>query len=236
MPNREEMKFEWWKLACEKNPDPIAFLDTNDRFVYCNQSWCKLLGYSESELIQKKWTEITKTEDVGGDTSEVNKIKNGTKEDYYLEKTYIRKDGKEVYINLYIHRYPESGNHQGYIAFAKKISSKDYEDLRNKFLDLQKSVLILQQNAVASEFISNQIALIEQKLEQNKELTKMALDGSKSSINIGDRVSDSISSGNKAGRDISIGSLPTWIVLLAVLLFILFFITACSTIVYLLLK
>jgi hypothetical protein len=35
MPNIDDLKFQWWKLACEKNPDPVAFVDTNDKFLFC---------------------------------------------------------------------------------------------------------------------------------------------------------------------------------------------------------
>jgi len=201
MSNKEDAKFPWWKLACEKNPDPVSFVGLDDKFVFCNHAWCRLLGYSESELKEKTWQDITKKEDIGADQAEVNSIIAGSKEEYYLEKTYIRKDRSHINIKLYVHKYPETGEHEGYIVFAKRITSEDYEDLKSKFLDLQKTVLILQQNAVASEFISSQISILEQKLEQNKEISKILIeraDRNSGDINIGDKFGNS---SNKAGRD-----------------------------------
>lgn len=205
MPLRENMKLAWWKLACEKNPDPVAFVGLDDHFLFCNKAWCKLLGYAESELKERTWKDITKQEDIGADESETDGIKHGDKDDYYLEKTYIRRDKSEIFIKLYVHRYPESGNHEGYVVFAKRVTSEDYEDLKGKFLDLQKTVLILQQNAVASDFISNQIQMMEQKLEQNQELAKMAINHQGGNINIGDKTEGSYS-GNNAGRDNNLSS------------------------------
>ena len=200
----DDMKFEWWKLACEKNPDPVSFVDTNDMFVFCNKAWCKLLGYSESELKNKTWQDITRAKDISGDQSEVDSVKRGDKDEYYIEKKYIKKDGSEVSVRLYVHRYPESGDHEGYVVFASKITSEEYEDLKSKFLDLQKTVLILQQNAVASDFLSTQLLILDQKIEQNKEIAKIALERG-NNINIGDKLQGGDYGGNKAGRDNVIG-------------------------------
>lgn len=195
MPKIDDIKFSWWKLAVDKDPDPIAFVDIDDTFIFCNRAWCKLVGYSESELKTKKWQDITKMTDIGSDESETNSIKKGDKDEYYIEKKYIKRDGSIIAVKLYVHRYPESGTHEGYVVFARKISSDEYDDLKGKFLDLQKNVLILQQNAVATDFISKHMLIMDQKLEQAREMSKIALE--KTSINIGDNLNQS----NKAGRD-----------------------------------
>lgn len=203
----DDLKFEWWKFASEKNPDPVAFVDTNDTFLFCNKPWCKLLGYSESELKTKTWQDITRINDIGSNQSEVNSIKNGDKDEYYIEKKYIKKDGSEVSVKLYVHRYPESGTHEGYVVFARKITSEEYEDLKGRFLDLQKTVLILQQNAIATDFVSNQLLILDQKIEQNKEITKIALDHGSGNINIGDKLSGGDYGGNKSGKNMNIGNI-----------------------------
>lgn len=220
MPNKEDIKFAWWKLACEKNPDPVSFVGIDDRFIYANNAWCRLLGYSESELKEKTWQDITKQEDIGSDQAEENSIMRGEKEEYYLEKTYIRKDRSHITIKLYVHKYPETGDNEGYIVFAKRVTSEDYEDLKSKFLDLQKTVLILQQNSVASDFISSQISILEQKLEQNKEISKILMDKTdRNNINIGDSFGNN---GNKAGRDNFMGSNNNNISLILLGIFIIF--------------
>jgi PAS domain S-box-containing protein len=204
MSNKQQIQFAWWKLACEKNPDPVAFVGLDNRFIFANHAWCKLLGYSESELKEKTWQDITKQEDIGSDQAEVDSVIRGEKEEYYLEKTYIKKDRSHINIKLYVHRYPETSYHEGYVVFAKRITSEDYEDLKSKFLDLQKTVIILQQNSIASDFISSQISILEQKLEQNKEISKMLIEkADHNSINIGDKFGDN---SNKAGRDNLINS------------------------------
>lgn len=84
MNQSNELVLQWWKLACEYNPDPVAFVDINDNFIFCNTAWCLLIGWSESELEEKTWFDITRLDGVGGDGSEFDKIKSGEKQEYYL--------------------------------------------------------------------------------------------------------------------------------------------------------
>jgi len=212
-----EPQIEWWKSACEKNPDPIAFVDLDQRFIFCNSAWSRLTGYSEPELREKKRSHITKSEDIGPDQSEIDNIVKGSKIEYYIEKTIIRKDRNEISVKMFVHRYPEQGSHEGYLIFARRSTSEDYEDLKSKFLDLHKTVLILQQNAVGSQLMAQQMEIIEQKLEQNKEIAKMVIDRDRGSINIGDKFGDQ---GNKAGRDNIQGLSSNAIIVITVLIVI----------------
>lgn len=102
-------------------PFPLACVGLDDRFIWVNEAWSRLVGYSSAELKQKRWQDITKVEDVGGDQGSVKDIDAGTIEEYYLEKTYIRKNGAEIPIGLYVHRYPFQGDVECYIVAAQSI-------------------------------------------------------------------------------------------------------------------
>lgn len=229
----KELKFHWWKLACDKSREAIAFVSTDDKFLYCNNSWCKLTGYSFSELIGKTWISITEPADIGPDMYGIQAIKDQEIDEYYIEKSYIKKDSKKVSVKLYVHRYPEHGEQEGYIVFAIPLSSKEYEDLREKFLTVQKDVLLLQQNQISNDLVNNQIKMMEQKLEQNQELMKLALNKS-SSINIGDNLSgrDYVT---KAGDNTNIGNININVIAVVVLS-VLTFTTIGVAVLYFLLK
>lgn len=72
----------WWKSACEKVNVPLACVCKENRFVWINDEWCKLLGYAPNELLDKTWMEITRNEDVGGDLDAVNEVIEGKREEY----------------------------------------------------------------------------------------------------------------------------------------------------------
>lgn len=182
--NRDELKLEWWKLACELHPSPVSFIDINGKFLFCNNSFCELTGYSETELKELTWEEITKGRDYSGDKGELVSVVNGTKEDFYLEKTYIRKDCSEVLVSIYVHKYPEFGKQEGYVVFSRILFSKEYQDLRDKFFDLQKTVLVMQQSALSTETLLRRMDVLDNEIKHNREISQ-ALIG-KNSISIGD--------------------------------------------------
>ena len=195
MPDRDDLQLEWWKLACGYNPDPISFVNVKSKFIFSNTAWCELVGWSESELREKTWMEITKHSDVGGDQAEVDKLISGEKKDYYIEKVYLRKDGSEVTVHLYVHRFPEYGDIEGFIVFARRRNSKEYEDLKSRFFELHKTVLLLQQNSLIYNSYSQKIEKIENELVFTKDILKVMMNKN-GNINIGDQTG-----GDHIGRD-----------------------------------
>lgn len=65
-----------------------------------NPFLCNLLGYSESELLQKTFQDITHPDDLGEDLSNVNKLLQGKINSYSMEKRYLRADQSYIWISL----------------------------------------------------------------------------------------------------------------------------------------
>lgn len=140
------MEMQWWKRACDANPHAIAFVANDDLFTYVNQAWCRLCGWSSSELVgRKRWQEVTAHHDVGADQTEGDTLRDGEKEEYYITKRYVTPTGREVSVGLYVHRHPPFGAQQGFIVFAVPLDSREQESMRQAFSELQTSVTILQE-------------------------------------------------------------------------------------------
>ena len=93
-----EIKF---KTIFEQAALGIANLDrTSGKFIEINEKFCKLLGYSESEMKNKDFQSITHPDDLDADLEFVNKLTSGIIEQYSLEKRYITKNGKIIWVNL----------------------------------------------------------------------------------------------------------------------------------------
>jgi len=79
----------------------MAILDKNGNFVKVNPAFCKLLGYTNYELANKNWKDITHPEDI---------LKSANYTDSYtdkppeyttvLEKRYITSTGKTVFCQI----------------------------------------------------------------------------------------------------------------------------------------
>ena len=78
----------------------MALVGTDGRWLRVNRSLCGTVGYSEGELLEKSFQDITHPEDLGKDLGQARRLLGGEIGSYQLEKRYIRKDGSVVWILL----------------------------------------------------------------------------------------------------------------------------------------
>jgi PAS domain S-box-containing protein len=72
----------------------MAILSPEREWVEVNERLCKLLGYTEAELPQKSWTELTHLEDRPAEESQFQRMMGGVVKGYVTAKRFLRKDGK----------------------------------------------------------------------------------------------------------------------------------------------
>lgn len=85
----------------------IREFSARPRFLRVNRKLCEILGYSESELLQKTTTEITPDEDMAVAQDMNQRLMSGATTGYSRRKRYRRKDGKSVWVNLSVSRFYE---------------------------------------------------------------------------------------------------------------------------------
>ena len=59
-----------------------------------------MLGYSQEELKERTWEELTFPDDLAADNVQFERLLQGNIDDYTLEKRFISKEGNVVYTNL----------------------------------------------------------------------------------------------------------------------------------------
>ena len=96
----------WWQHACEKIHFPIACVARDSRFVWVNEAFERLIGYSVAELREKTWMDITLQKDVGGDHASVQAVVRGDIPSYTISKRYVHKFGSPVPVTLTVWRFP----------------------------------------------------------------------------------------------------------------------------------
>ncbi len=89
----------------------IAIREFSDRprFLRVNRKLCEILGYSESELLQKTTTELTPEDEVETAHDMNRQLMSGAVTGYSRRKRYRRKDGRNVWVNLSVSRFDEGG-------------------------------------------------------------------------------------------------------------------------------
>jgi PAS domain S-box-containing protein len=75
-------------------------MTTIDGKLSVNKAFCKIVGYSEEEINQLNWKDITHKDDVQNNIEVVRSILNGEKDSVHWEKRYIRKNGKLVWVDI----------------------------------------------------------------------------------------------------------------------------------------
>jgi PAS domain S-box-containing protein len=71
----------------------IAVEDLEGRPLFANPALCSLLGFTEAELRNKHCQEFSPPEDAERDWALFKKLRQGSIDNYLLEKRFIRKDG-----------------------------------------------------------------------------------------------------------------------------------------------
>jgi PAS domain S-box-containing protein len=83
---------EKFRSIFENAPIGMALADLDFQFRQVNTSFCEMLGYSEQELIQMVFNDISHPEQSGIDAKFVENIKNGSISSSKIEKKYIKKN------------------------------------------------------------------------------------------------------------------------------------------------
>jgi PAS domain S-box-containing protein len=76
----------------------MAITSPEQEWLEVNDRLCEMLGYSRTELMSCKWTELTYADDLVKELTKLNRIVTGESEGYSLDKRFIRKDGQIVYV------------------------------------------------------------------------------------------------------------------------------------------
>jgi PAS domain S-box-containing protein len=78
----------------------IAHLDMEGRYLRANRRLADMLGYSVDELLTMRFQDVTAPEDVANSVALRDELVAGTRDTARLEKRYVRKDGRRVWVML----------------------------------------------------------------------------------------------------------------------------------------
>ncbi|HYK91333.1 MAG TPA: sigma 54-interacting transcriptional regulator [Acidobacteriota bacterium] len=92
---------EQWRAVFEKSAIGVALTDMSSRFLVVNHAYEKLLGYTEEELRELSFFDITPEEFRESNRGLVTELWAGLRDQYELEKPYRRKDGSLVWVRLH---------------------------------------------------------------------------------------------------------------------------------------
>ncbi|HBZ05864.1 MAG TPA: sensor domain-containing diguanylate cyclase, partial [Massilia sp.] len=78
----------------------MALVAPDGGWINVNRAMCEIVGYTEDELRQLTFQDITHPDDLDSDLELAACLRTGARERYQLDKRYVRKDGSVVWANL----------------------------------------------------------------------------------------------------------------------------------------
>jgi PAS domain S-box-containing protein len=89
-----------FRVAFTHSAIGMALVSLDGNFLRVNDTLCRMLGYSETELLSTKFQSLTVPEDLAPDLAYVRKAIAGDISHFEIEKRYLHKDGRTIWALL----------------------------------------------------------------------------------------------------------------------------------------
>ncbi|OSM07104.1 PAS domain S-box protein [Magnetofaba australis] len=116
---------ERFRTVFEQAAVGIGHVAPDGRWLRVNNKLCQIVGYAREELLQLSFQEITHPDDLNTDIELVQQMLQRKIEHYTLEKRYIAKDGRTIWVNLTVALVFKKGGEPDYfISVVEDISQR----------------------------------------------------------------------------------------------------------------
>lgn len=103
----------------------IAMVAPDGGWLRVNDALCQIVGYSQDEFIKLTFQDITHPDDLNTDLSLLQQLINNDIDHYQLEKRYITKSGRSVWIDLIVtKKLSINGELEYFISIIKNIQEQ----------------------------------------------------------------------------------------------------------------
>ncbi len=139
---------ERFRQAFEHAAIGMALVSLEGRWLQVNASLCEMLGYAEAELLETTFQSLTHPEDLDTSLDRRRQLLAGEIRSYQLEKRYLHKQGKVVWVQLSVGLVRASlGEPLYFVVQIQDISDRKQAE--------QERLQLLQQEQAAKNQIAN---------------------------------------------------------------------------------
>jgi PAS domain S-box-containing protein len=116
---------ERWRSVFENSAIGVALTDLNGRFIAANPVFQKMLGYTEQELKQFSFIDITVEEDRNLSWALIRELLEGKRRQFQIEKQYRRKNGSTVWVRNSVSVVPGTDQVPGFLmALSEDVTER----------------------------------------------------------------------------------------------------------------
>lgn len=117
-------------FTLENAPIGLAHVSEWGAFQYVNNEYAKIAGWPKEELLKMGWPDITHPEDVMPDSRHVEALLRREMPSYQMDKRYITKDNRTVWVSLNVWAYFKDGKFVNFIVAIEDITERQYRMMR----------------------------------------------------------------------------------------------------------
>jgi PAS domain S-box-containing protein len=100
---------EHFRLSFDQSPIGAVLVNLDYRLNRVNRVFCRMLGYSEEELLSLRFTDLTHPDDLENNMALQEKVATGEIDHFRIEKRYIRKDGSIIWVSISVRMVRDAG-------------------------------------------------------------------------------------------------------------------------------
>ncbi|VVC77202.1 Cyclic di-GMP phosphodiesterase Gmr [Aquicella siphonis] len=152
---------EQFRNAMDIAPIGMAIVALDGQFIEVNHSLCQIVGYPKNELEKKSFQQITYPDDLSTDLVRLKQLTEGKIQSYHLDKRYIRKDGKIIWVQLTVSLQRDSLTHDPlfFISQVEDITERKLMEDKIRQLAYHDSLTRLPNRRMLIDRLNHAIAL-----------------------------------------------------------------------------
>ncbi|MDO8695956.1 MAG: EAL domain-containing protein [Pseudomonas sp.] len=151
---------EWLRLFFDAPLIGMAMIGPQGQWLQVNNKLCQILERSAETLRQSSWAAITHADDLLLETPLFEAVRAGERDDYELDKRFVRSDASSVYVRLSLRAVRNSaGALEACLALIEDISARHEAEARYQILvehapeaillfDTERGIIEVNDNAV----------------------------------------------------------------------------------------
>ncbi len=127
---------ESYRVTFNHAPTGIARVGPDGSWLEVNQRLCDIVGYTRAELLKLSFQDITHPEDLDTDLDLVRQVLAGKINSYHLEKRYLHKSGRSIWIRLTVALIrKDDGSPKYFVSVIEDISQRKESEQALKSAD-----------------------------------------------------------------------------------------------------
>lgn len=142
---KESHKLHLWETLWKNAIGGIAIVAEDGTFIRANPAFCKIVEYSELELQEMAFADITTPGDAEADQEMARQVARGERDSYDMIKSYITKTNRLVWVHLRVVPFELDGKFHYFISQVFEVPVSIIKQMGVNVPDGQDSNYVLRQ-------------------------------------------------------------------------------------------